>query len=118
MQRRQSELTKLDLAVAAVTYDAVSQNREFSSDNGLFYELLSDEGGETVSRLGIRNEDYEEGSFAYGVANPGIMLVDSDGKIVLKRAEEKYSDRPDFDELVKAVKAAVSEDGESDKSEE
>ena len=95
----------------------MSQNREFSSENGLFYELLSDEGGETVSRLGIRNEDFEEGSFAYGVANPGIMLVDSDGKIVLKRAEEKYSERPDFDELVKAVKAAVSDDDSEESGE-
>ncbi len=100
-----------------MTYDAVSQNREFSTDNGLFYELLSDEGGETVSRLGILNEDYEEGSFAYGVAHPGVMLVDSDGKIVLKRAEEKYSERPDFDELIEAVKEAVSGD-ESKESEE
>ena len=99
-----------------MTYDAVSQNQEFSTKNGLFYELLSDEGGETVSRLGIRNEDYEEGSFAYGVANPGVMLVDSDGKIVLKRAEEKYSERPDFDELIKAIEGAVSDDdlGESE----
>lgn len=99
-----------------MTYDAVSQNQEFSTKNGLFYELLSDEGGETVSRLGIRNEDFEEGSFAYGVANPGVMLVDSDGKIVLKRAEEKYSERPDFDELIKAVEEAVSDDdaGESE----
>lgn len=100
-----------------MTYDDVSQNREFSTENGLFYELLSDKGGETVSRLGIRNEDHEEGSFAYGVARPGVMLVDSDGEIVLKRAEEKYSERPDFDELIKAVKEAVSDD-ESKETEE
>lgn len=92
-----------------MTYDAVRQNREFSTENELGYPLLSDEGGTTVSRLGIRNEQHEEGSFAYGVANPGIMVIQADGKIVLKRAEEKYSERPSFDELVTAVKDAFSD---------
>lgn len=86
-------------------------------DNELGFPLLSDEGGTTVSRIGIRNEQHEKGSFAYGVANPGIMLLDADGKIVLKRAEEKYSDRPPFDELIAAVKDALSDD-ESGENEE
>ena len=41
------------------------------------------------------------------------MLVDADGTVLLKRAKEKYSERPALDELVSAVAETLS-----DKSEE
>ena len=74
----------------------------------LTYPLLSDQDAKTVKALGILNEQYEEGSGAYGVPHPGVILVDTDGKVVLKRAEEKYSDRPSMDDLLEDVKKFVA----------
>ena len=42
--------------------------------------------------------------------HPGVVLVDTEGNVVLKRAEEKYSDRPSMDDLLEDVKEFVEGD--------
>ena len=123
MQKRVEEFNEAGVAVAASTYDAVEQNAKFKTSSELTYPLLSDQESQTVKSLGILNENYEEGSFAHGVPHPGVILVDSEGKVVLKRAEEKYSDRPSMDDLLEDVKRFVEEstnttDTEEESSEE
>ena len=88
----------------AISYDEWETNEGFSKDKNLSYELLSDAGADTVNALGIRNESYDEGHPAYGVSRPGILVVSPDRRIVLKRAEESYRDRPDLDELLATLK--------------
>ena len=109
MQDRVAEFNEAGVAVAASTYDDVEQNAKFKSSEELTYTLLSDQDSKTVKSLGILNENYEEGSFAYGVPHPGVILVDADDKVVLKRAEEKYSDRPSMDALLEDVKKFIAE---------
>ena len=109
MQERVAEFEEAGVVVAASTYDAVEQNAKFKSSEELAYTLLSDQEAKTVKSLGILNEDHEEGSFAYGVPHPGVILIDTEGKVVLKRAEEKYSDRPSMDDLLEDVKKFVAE---------
>ncbi|MXW07166.1 MAG: peroxiredoxin family protein [Gammaproteobacteria bacterium] len=108
MQERVSEFNEAGVAVSASTYDSVKQNAEFKSSEELTYPLLSDQDAKTVKALGILNERYEEGSRPYGVPHPGVILVDMDGKVVLKRAEERYSDRPSMDDLLEDVKEFVA----------
>ena len=114
MQERVSEFNDAGVAVSASTYDSVEQNSEFKTSEELTYPLLSDQDAKTVKALGILNEQYEEGSRAYGVPHPGVILVDTDGKVVLKRAEEKYSDRPSMDDLLEDVKEFVAGDDSED----
>lgn len=123
MQERVAEFNEAGVAVAASTYDDVEQNAKFKSSEELTYPLLSDQDAKTVKSLGILNEDHEEGSFAYGVPHPGVILVDADGKVVLKRAEEKYSNRPSMDALLEDVKqftaeASTTDTGDEESSEE
>lgn len=108
MQERLEELKEAGVAVTASTYDDVEQNASFKSSEELTYALLSDQDAKTVKSLGILNEEYEEGSSRYGVALPGVILVDTDGKVVLKRAEETYEDSPAMDELLEEVKELVA----------
>ncbi|MCE2436603.1 MAG: peroxiredoxin family protein [Pseudomonadales bacterium] len=108
LNERAEDFKSLDVNVAAISYDSVEQNRTFSSEKGLAYPLLSDVGFETVKALGILNETIPGDSPAFGIAHPGVMLVDPDGKIVLKRAEESYQNRPPWDELLKAVSERLS----------
>lgn len=113
MQDRVADFNEAGVAVAASTYDKVKLNATFKSSEELTYPLLSDQEAKTVKSLGILNDSYEEGTFAYGVPHPGVILIDADGKVVLKRAEEKYSDRPSMDDLLEDVKKFVAE-AESD----
>ncbi|MYD45791.1 MAG: peroxiredoxin family protein [Gammaproteobacteria bacterium] len=108
MQDRIEELNEAGVAVTASTYDDIEQNASFKSSEELTYPLLSDQDAKTVKSLGILNEDYEEGSSRYGVAHPGVVLVDTEGKVVLKRAEERYEDSSSMDDLLEEVKELVA----------
>ena len=122
MQERITEFEEAGIAVAASTYDDIEQNASFKSSEELTYPLLSDQDAKTVKNLGILDESYEEGSSFYGVSHPGVIMVDSDGKVVLKRAEETYEDSPSMDELLEEVKeliaAVASEEPDAEASSE
>lgn len=90
-----------------MTYDAADDLAAFGEEREIGYTLLSDKGSKYISALGIRNELYEEGHGAYGVALPGILFVDASGVVRLKRAHENYRTRPPFDELLEATRALV-----------
>ena len=47
--------------------------------------------------------DYEPGHRVYGIPYPGIFLVDPNGVIQAKFAEESYRDRPDFANVLEAA---------------
>lgn len=108
MQERITEFEEAGIAVAASTYDDIEQNASFKSSEELTYPLLSDQDAKTVKNLGILDESYEEGSLFYGVSHPGVIMVDSDGKVVLKRAEEKYKDPQSMDVLYEDVKELIT----------
>lgn len=108
----------LGVNVATVSYDPVSTNKISKAEQKLEFHLLSDQNAETVNRLGIRNERYGEDSDLYGLSHPGIVLVDSEGTVLLKRAEEQYSNRPSFDELISAVEKALATKSTKDSAEE
>ncbi len=120
MQDRITEFEEADVAVTASTYDAVEQNASFKSSEKLTYPLLSDQDAKTVKSLGILDESYEEGSFQYGVSHPGVILVDTDDKVVLTRAEHKFNDSESMDDLIEEVKeliAVVASEEEADADE-
>ena len=93
----------MGLSVVAMTYDSVEMLKSVEQDEGIEFTLLHDEGITHVNRIGILNTDYEPGSRAYGVPYPGIFLLDPDGVIQFKFAEERYQDRPDFGYVLEAA---------------
>lgn len=93
----------LGLSVVAMTYDPVEFLKDVELDRGAEFTLLHDEAITHVNRLGILNTEYEPGSRAYGVPYPGIFLVDPEGIIRYKFAEESYRDRPDFANVLEAA---------------
>ena len=108
MQERIEEFNEAGVAITASTYDDIEQNASFKSSEELTYALLSDQEAKTVKSLGILNETYEEGSSRYGVSLPGVILVDSDDKVVLTRVEEKFIDPPSMDVLLEDVKKVLA----------
>lgn len=101
------QFEELGLTVVSMTYDPVNYLKEVELDRGVEFTMLHDEDITHVNRLGILNTDYEPGSRAYGVPYPGIFLVDRDGIIRYKFAEESYRDRPDFDYVLDAAATMI-----------
>ena len=95
------------MEVAAMSYDDVPPLTAFAADEDIGYPLLSDKGAKHVDALGIRNKEYGDGHFAEGVPHPGVLFVDAEGAIGLKRALAGYRERPAFDELHGAIAALV-----------
>ena len=97
------QFEEMGLTVVAMTYDSVEMLKTVEEDQGIEFTLLHDEAVTHVNALGIRNIDYEPAHRAYGIPYPGIFLIDPDGVIQAKFAEEDYRDRPDFDFVLEAA---------------
>ncbi|MFT4886734.1 MAG: peroxiredoxin [Pseudohongiellaceae bacterium] len=93
----------LGFSIAAISYDSVELLKEVQEDQEIEFPLLHDENVKHVNALGIRNLDYEPGHRVYGIPYPGIFLVDSNGVIKHKFAEERYQDRPGFEGVLEAA---------------
>lgn len=93
----------LGFSITAISYDSVELLKEVQEDQEIGFPLLHDENVKHVNALGIRNLDYEPGHRVYGIPYPGIFLVDSNGVIKHKFAEERYQDRPNFEGVLEAA---------------
>ena len=107
LNERFEEFQTLGVNVAAISYDSYEQNAIFAEEQVLKYPILADQDATTVKDLGILNEEYEVGHFAYGIPHPGIIFVRPDATIGFKRAVPGYKERPNLDELVAAVREAA-----------
>ncbi len=91
--------------IAAITYDSVDTLKGVEAERGITFDMLHDEDVTIVNTFGILNEDHEPGSFAYGIPHPGIFIIDANGVIQAKFAEEDYRERPDLADVLAAVGA-------------
>jgi len=97
------QVEAMGVNVAAMTYDSVATLKTVQEDQAIEFPLLHDEEVTHVNALGIRNLDYEPGHRIYGIPYPGIFLISPDGEILAKFAEERYQDRPPFDDILAAI---------------
>ena len=95
-------LATQDVALFAISYDAVAILRGFATEHGISFPLLSDEGSDVIRRLGLLNERVQEDHAAYGVQPnprhlgvpyPGVFVLDERGIVVRKRFHESYRER-------------------------
>ena len=100
LQGAAGEFRAAGFAIATITYDAVDTLKLVEEDLGISFSMLHDENIKHVNAFKILNTDIEPGSFAYGVPQPGIMLVSPEGVILAKFAEENYRIRPDWSDVV------------------
>lgn len=100
----------LGVSVAGMTYDKPEHIRQFHDEWELEFPLLRDVDGQHVDAWGIRNEQYGEGTFAYGIPHPGVVLLSPEGTILAKFAEPGYRSRPDWDAVLDAVRAVAGDE--------
>lgn len=89
--------------VAAVLYDSSTTLARFSGKYEINFPLLSDPESSAIIQLGLLNPTYDPSTKYYGVPYPGVFLIDSEGIIIRKFAEENYRDRPLMADLIRAV---------------
>jgi len=98
-----NQIEAIGINVVALTFDSVETLKTVQEDQDIQFPLLHDEEVTHVNAFGIRNLDYEPGHRIHGIPYPGIFLIDSNGVIKAKFAEERYQDRPPFDDILEAV---------------
>ncbi|HDZ08833.1 peroxiredoxin family protein [Pseudohongiella sp.] len=98
------EFEAMGINVATMTYDSLQTLKNAETDYDVDFPMLSDEDTRHFSALNIVNNQYEPGDRAYGIPYPGIFLIDADGVIRFKFAEEDYRERPDFSQVLAAAR--------------
>lgn len=93
LQARYTELRKLGLGIAAVTYDAPGAIRKFADERKIEFPILSDQDHTIVQRYGILNRQYQPGDRNYGIPHPGTFILDRDGRVLARYFEEEYQYR-------------------------
>jgi peroxiredoxin len=93
----------LGVGIATMTYDSLEILKGAELDYETSFPLLRDEDTKYFAALGVLNNNYEPGSRAYGIAEPGIFLLDTNGVIRFKFSEEDYRVRPDLDGVLAAA---------------
>lgn len=99
----QAPLAQRGYKLVALSYDSPEVLTAFTAKQKIGFTLLSDQGSTTIDAFKLRDPQYKEGSFAYGVPMPGIFVISPRGVVQAKLAEEGYRNRPP----VSAVLAAV-----------
>ena len=89
-----------------MTYDSLDITAKFTSQRKINFPILRDTDARHVKAFGILNINYAPGHRAYGIPLPGILLLDPDGVLLAKFAEEGYKDRPEFTLVIEAARQA------------
>ena len=103
------EFEAIGVRVVGMTYDQPEFIQAFQDKWDIGFPLLRDVDRQHVEAWGIRNEQYGEGTFAYGVPHPGVVLLSPDGEILAKWAENGYRSRADWSTVLDAVRSMVSD---------
>lgn len=106
-----------DVAAISYGYDAEGGSytpeknavRDFINRNDISYPVLTDSDSSAIKSFGILNTKFKRGSRFYGIPNPAIYVINSDGIITHYYAEENYKDRPIIAEIASDLNVSLTE---------
>ena len=99
----QAPLEARGYKLVALSYDSAEALTTFATKRQIGYTFLSDPGSVTIDAFKLRDPQYKEGSFAYGVPMPAIFVISPKGVVRAKLAEEGYQKRPPVEAILAAV---------------
>ena len=102
-------LAPLGIDVAAMTSDSVAINNRFQRQYQVTYPLLADLEHQHADRFGVLNEQFGPAHRFHGAAHPGMLLVDSNGNIVMRFADTDYRQRPDYQTVIVAIQGSLEQ---------
>lgn len=101
------QFESIGVGIVGMTYDKPEIIQAFHEKWDIGYPVLRDVDRQHVEAWGIRNQEYGEGTFAYGVPYPGVVLLSPEGEILAKWAENGYRSRADWSSVLEEVGALV-----------
>jgi len=88
LEKHQDDFHKLELNVAALSYDSPAVLHHFAERKNVHFPLLSDRDSKIIRSLGILNESVPKDSPQYGIPHPGVFVLDAKGVIKAKYFDE------------------------------
>jgi peroxiredoxin len=110
LQEYESEFDAVGIGLVAITYDDPALQQAFIDKFGITIPILSDVDALSFKTLGILNENYQPEDAQYGIPHPGMIVVDSSGKVVGKLFLEAYSSRVDSAAALAFAKSVLDVD--------
>ena len=89
-----AQFQQRDAVLLGVSTDSVRSHEKFAGKYKLPFTLLADPGSKIIDTYKLRDPQYPQGDFAYGVPRPIIFILDKNGVIKAKLYEETYTKRP------------------------
>lgn len=94
------------LTIASISYDKPEILAEFAARETLGFALLSDPASRLIDAVGLRDPQYEKGSFAYGVPRASTLVLASDGTVKARFVAADYRSRISNAEVIALVDGA------------
>lgn len=115
MQGQLDTLEDAGIKVYGISYDDISDIKEFSDSYGLEYNLLSDADSAVIKEVGILNTLIEPdstimssaGKSYYGMPFPGVYVVDEQGLVEEKFFNRNYATRNSAGSLLNSALGEV-----------
>lgn len=95
----------LGYGLTGISYDSTKTLNNFTHEHTLKYPLLSDQAANTIKAYDILNQDYSMGDEHYGIPYPGVVIINSNGKVSDKYFFKGFRKRVKFDELYEKLKS-------------
>lgn len=107
LQENKAGFDAAGIGMVVITYDKPDVQQAFVDKFHITIPVLSDTNALSFKTLGILNENYTPGDFQYGIPHPGVIVVDSDGRVVGKLFLEDYSSRVDSTAVLEFARTAL-----------
>lgn len=90
-----------------MTNDAVSVHSRFAKQENIAFTLLADKKVEIIEAFGMANPKYPKGSNWYGIATPGIFVINPKGIVTHRFTTTDYTDRPEPEDVLAVLKKSA-----------
>ena len=97
------DLAQRGYTLATLSYGPQEVLQKFAKRQDISYIMLSDEKSAMIDAFDLRDPQYKPGTKTYGVPRPAIFIIDPEGIIRGKLAEEGYRVRPSVEAVLKEV---------------
>lgn len=99
----QTPLSERGYGMASLSYDAPEVLALFKQGEAIGYPLFSDPESTMIDALGLRDPEYPQGHYAYGVPRASILVLAPDGTVKAKHVSADYKSRPSNEDVLDMV---------------
>ena len=82
LQQQSEAFEDAGLTLVGLSYDSEEVLRQFATQREIDFPLLSDPNSKVLRQLGLVNESHKPDTLRHGVAQPAIVLIDRDRKVI------------------------------------